>query len=108
MKKMIVHTQGKVRFISQLDINYCKSDNCYTSVFLDDGEEIIVCKSLTKIGLELDRELFIRINQSYLVNKECIKLIDKKNKRIELENNVVIPFNTSLTSLFALLGIKSV
>ncbi|TFF36138.1 LytR/AlgR family response regulator transcription factor [Mucilaginibacter psychrotolerans] len=104
MKKVIVNSQDQLRFLEQSEITHCKSDNCYTTIYLDNNEEHIVCKSLTKLFKELDPLVFIRINQSYVINKNYIKLIDKKKKVVELNGNKQIPFTTTLSSLLNLIA----
>jgi two-component system LytT family response regulator len=100
MKKIIIPSQGNLRIVSHSDIIYCKSDNCYTNIFLDNGEQFIVCKSLKKIFSELGSEMFIRVNQSYLINKNYIKFIDKKSRQVELINNQRIPFTITSIHLY--------
>ncbi|ATP57181.1 hypothetical protein CPT03_12210 [Pedobacter ginsengisoli] len=104
MKKLMVSSQESLRLVSCSDILYCKSDNCYTSIFLNNGEELVVCKSLKKISQELNPLLFIRVNQSYLINKDFIKIIDKKNKFIELASSQRIPFTTTISELLSLIS----
>ena len=108
MKKLIIHSQESLRFVSHTDISYCKSDNCYTSVFLHDGEELVMCKSLKKVFDELNPDLFVRVNQSYVVNKNYIRLVDKRNKLIELVNGKRIPFTTTIGELIDMLGSNEV
>ncbi|QIL41614.1 LytTR family transcriptional regulator [Pedobacter sp. HDW13] len=103
MNKLIIHSHESLRFVPHSEITYCKSDNCYTSIFLDNGEELIMCKSLKKLLAELDPTSFIRVNQSYLINKNFIKIIDKKNKYVELINNQRIPFTTTIAELLSLI-----
>ena len=98
-RKIIVQTQDRVRIISANEIAYCKSDNCYTFINLANGDSVLICKSLTKFSLQLDPAIFARVSQSYLVNTLFIRSIDKRNKQIELENSVVIPFTTSVKQL---------
>lgn len=104
----MIPSHESLRFVSQADIVYCKSDNCYTSIFLNNGEELLVCKSLKKIAQELDALLFVRVNQSYLINKDCIKLIDKKSKFIELINSQRIPFTITISELLSLISVNLV
>ena len=99
MKKLIIHSQSQLHFVSHSDIILCKSDNCYTSVHLATGDGFVICKSLSQVAKELGNIVFIRVNQSYLVNKDYIKLIDKKKKHIELLNKQQIPFTTTLKEL---------
>jgi len=103
MQKVVIHSQDQLRFINQSEITHCKSDNCYTTIYLNNNEEHVVCKSLTKIYKELDPQLFIRINQSYIINKNYIKLIDKKKRLVELDSNKQIPFTTTISVLLNLI-----
>lgn len=103
MEKLIIPSQDYLRFVGQNEIILCKSDNCYTSVYLISGEELVICKSLTKLSLQLHPTIFIRINQSYLVNREFIKLINKKKKHIELTNDKQIPFTITIKELLYLI-----
>lgn len=103
--RLVVSQQNFIHFINKCEIIYCQSDNCYTSVFLADGKNLLLVKSLAKVSREdLNTPDFIRINQSFLVNKGFIKLIDKKKKHIELLNDLRIPFTTSLKDLLQLIS----
>lgn len=99
MKKIIVNSQNNLRLILKSEIMLCKSDNCYTTYYLVGGEEHIVCKSLVKVYSELDSSIFIKISQSFLVNVNYIKSVDKKNKVLELQNNRCVPFTINISSL---------
>lgn len=103
MKKLIIPSQAQLRIILQQDITHCMSDNCYTTLFLTNSEEYVICKSLTRLAKELDPDLFIKVNQSYLVNKSYVKLIDKKKKFVELTVGKQIPFTTSISCLVRLM-----
>lgn len=106
----LIISQSKYVYLIDCDrILYCKSDNCYTSVYLVDGKCFILVKSLAKvIKDDLNQDNFIRVNQSYLINRDFIQLIDKKNKYIELINNVLIPFTVNVKDLLKLISNRSV
>lgn len=108
MKKIIVHSQTQLRFLDQASIAYCKSDDCYTTLHIGNDEKHVICKSLTKVFKELDSELFIKVSQSYVINKHFIKLIDKRKKYIELVGEHKIPFTVTLTSLIHLIEKRAV
>lgn len=99
MKKLLVSSGSLLRLIPHQEIVFCKSDNYYTSFFLNNGEELIVCRSLRKVQDELDESTFLRVSQSYLINKNFIYIIDKKNKLISLTTNYKVPFTTTLQEL---------
>ena len=104
MKKLIIHSQESLRFVTHSEISYCKSDNCYTTIFLIDGEELIMCKSLKKVIEELSPNQFLRVSQSFVINKNCVRLVDKKKRIIELKGGVRIPFTTTITELISLMA----
>jgi len=107
LNKIIVQNQSRVSFISPEEIIYCQSDNYYTIINLLNGEKLIVCKSLSKFSEGLNAEIFIRTSQSYLVNTNFIRAIDKRTKHIELENQFVVPFTLSIKVLLNLIGYSS-
>ncbi len=104
MKKLIIASQDHLRIVPHGDIAFFKSDNCYTFAHLINGEKLVICKSLSLLSKELDTVDFIRVNQSYLLNRNYIRLIDKKNKRLELINKQTIPFTTTLKQLVTLIN----
>ena len=96
---MLIHSKDDIQFIYQKDILYCQSDNCYTNIFLLTGEILLISKSLTKFSKEVLPGKFIRVNQSYLVNVDYIKSVDKRKKQIELINLFKIPFTITIKQL---------
>src|SRR4051812_31639265 len=94
--KIIVNSQDHLQFIQKDEIVFCKSDNNYTYIHLKDGSEVLLCKSLSKFSKELGQGAFIRISQSYLISKEYIKKIDKRNKQVYLINEAPIKFTISI------------
>ena len=99
--------QDTIVFVHPDEILYCQSDNCYTNIYLLNGKRILIVKSLTKFHKELPRE-FIRVNQSFLVNRVFVQCIDKKKKIIVLDCNKEVPFTISLKELLLLLRTAAV
>ena len=52
---------------------HCESSNNYTTFFLHDGEELLVCKPIYEYEEILKDYGFIRCHQSHLVNKRFVK-----------------------------------
>ncbi len=75
--KIILRTSQALHVVDLTEIIYCKSDNVYTTFFLTTGEEIIVSKSLKEYVELLTEYGFFRVHQSYLVNLNYIKKVDK-------------------------------
>jgi two-component system LytT family response regulator len=59
------------------EILYCRSDNSYTTFFLENDEKIMVSKSLKEFEGILSEHHFFRSHQSFLVNVNHVKKIDK-------------------------------
>mgnify|MGYP003577933524 CR=1 FL=1 len=102
--KLIIPHNSFIHLVDYDDILYCQSDNCYTYVHLISGERFILIKSLSKVEKLLNVEGFIRINQSFLVNRHYIKTINKKEKNISLSNEAVLPFTVPLKKLIGLIN----
>lgn len=105
MDRLLVKTQHKLKVILQQHILMCESDDCYCTLHLMSGEELVICKSLTKLMKELNPELFVRISQTYLVNKDFISSIDNKRKMVELSGNREVKFTLPLKKLVELITI---
>lgn len=95
--------QNSITFVTPLDIVYCQSDNCYTNIFLGDGKRIMIVKSLSKFEKELPGNFFLRVNQSFLVNKSFVSTINKKERMIALTQGALIPFTIRLKELLLLM-----
>jgi two-component system LytT family response regulator len=104
LNKLIIHTQNHVRFVNQHDIIYCKSDNCYSNIYLGDEDHLIICVPLTKFARRLDNRIFLRVSQSYIVNTNYIKSIDKKRKIILMMNKSQVPFTIRIKELLELIS----
>ena len=70
----------------------------------------MVSKSLTKISKELSADQFVRVSQSYIINKDSIRSIDKRKKTISLSNGSIVPFTIAIKTLLGLmqLGVANV
>jgi len=102
--KIIISQQNLIHFIEPSEIIFCQSDNCYTSLYTVHDERYVIVKSLSKFTLELNSAEFIRVHQSYLINKKYIQRINRKKKCIDLFNNHNIPFTITLKTLIFLIS----
>lgn len=102
--KLIISQQDAIFFIESSKIIYLESDNCYTTIYLIGGKQIIACKSLAKLQKELAPHVFIRVSQSFLINRFLIDRIDKKKKTIALNGSHCINYTIALKTLMTLLN----
>ncbi len=91
-KKLVLRTNDSMHILNISEIIYCKSDNSYTTFYTSDGEHIMVSKSIKEYDELLCEYGFLRPHQSYLVNLNYVKKIDKTDGGfIILKNKKEIP-----------------
>ncbi len=78
-KKLVLRTAESLHVVDVADIYFCKSDNSYTTFHFRDNEKILVSKSLKDYENLLSDYGFYRAHQSFLVNLNHIKKVDKSD-----------------------------
>lgn len=78
-KKMVLKTIDSMHIIDARDIMFCKSDNSYTTFYMIGDEKIMVSKSIREYEDLLSDFSFFRPHQSFLVNLNYVKRIDKSD-----------------------------
>ena len=92
IQKISLHTSEKIIVIELTDIIYCKSDNNYTTFFLENKTKILVSKTLKYYSDMLKEFNFLRVHQSYLINIKYIKeFIKSDGGYLILKDNSNIP-----------------
>jgi two-component system, LytTR family, response regulator len=87
--KLSLLKNNKHYFISPKDIYYCKADDNYTKLYLEDNSEFIVSRTMKEIEEMLEPYQFIRIHKSSLANKNHISNLSK-NGVLMMNNKVGI------------------
>lgn len=92
---LCVKSYGDYRYIDARDICYFQADNNSTDIHLNNGEMITAFKTLKHFEGVLSSP-FIRIHNSYIVNRNCISRIHTGNSVCYIKNTTVkIPFSKS-------------
>lgn len=90
-KKLVLKNLDAVHVVDLADIVYIKSDNNYSTFFLSDNRKVLISQTLKSFDKKLDGLYFFRCHQSYLINLNCIRSIDKKNDTVKLVNDISLP-----------------
>mgnify|MGYP005991434809 CR=1 FL=1 len=91
-KKISLHTSDKIVVVDLDEIIHCKSDNNYTEFFMQNGQKILVAKTLKYFADILKEYQFLRVHQSHLVNLQFVKeYIKSDGGYIVLTNKKTIP-----------------
>ncbi|MCF8366784.1 MAG: LytTR family DNA-binding domain-containing protein [Bacteroidales bacterium] len=77
--KIMLRTVTALHLVEISDILYCKNDNSYTTFYLATGENIMVSKGIVFYDEILAESGFFRPHQSYLVNLNHIRKVDKSD-----------------------------
>ncbi|MDA3943454.1 MAG: LytTR family DNA-binding domain-containing protein [Bacteroidetes bacterium] len=93
-KKLVLKTIDSLHIVDIRDIIFCQSDNSYTTFYLDNNEKIVVSKSIKEYVELLQDYSFFRPHQSFLVNLNHVKKIDKSDGGfIIMKNKKEIPIS---------------
>lgn len=93
-KKIALSDANQIRYVLISDIICCKSDNTYTTFYLQDQEKIMVSRKLLEYENILESYGFLRVHQSYLINKNKIVAYKKEDGgSLLMENNLSVPIS---------------
>lgn len=94
-QKISLHTSDKIIVVQLTNIIRCKSDNNYTTFHLENGQKILVSKTLKYYADMLKEHNFLRVHQSHLINTKYIKeFVKTDGGYIILKDKSNIPVST--------------
>jgi len=99
-KKITINTDGKLLFFESDDILYAESDGNYSTIYLNDGQKILLTKKLKEVNELLPSNSFFRIHNSYIVNLNKVKEFLKTDGYVILDTNHKIPVSRQKKSDF--------
>ena len=100
LRKITLNTDGKLLFLENDDILYAESDGNYSTIYLSDGQKIVLTKKLKEVGEMLPSDSFFRIHNSYIINLNKIKEFLKTDGYVILKSNHKIPVSRQKKSDF--------
>jgi len=99
-KKITFNTDGKLVFLESNEIIYAESDGNYSTIYLIDGQKILLTKKLKEVNEILPADSFFRIHNSYIINLSKIKEYLKTDGYVILKPNHKIPVSRQKKSDF--------
>ena len=91
-QKIALPTMHGYELIPLNNIMYCESKNNYTDVRLNNGQHLVISRTLKEIEELLDMSPFFRIHNSYLVNLQyAIRYIKGDGGALVLNNDISVP-----------------
>lgn len=93
--KVVFATKESYEFLDPKDINFCKADSNYTTIFMNNSK-LMVSKTLKEVELVLQEFNFLRIHHSYLINPTHIKRYLKTDGGfVIMDNDIQLPISRS-------------
>ena len=99
-KKITFNTDGKLIFLENDEILYAESDGNYSTIYLKDGQKIVLTKKLKEVNELLPKDSFFRIHNSYIINLNKIKEFLRTDGYVVLQSNHKIPVSRQKKSDF--------
>ncbi|WP_394747795.1 LytR/AlgR family response regulator transcription factor [Spongiimicrobium salis] len=99
-KKITINTDGKLLFLENNEILYAESDGNYSTIYLSDGQKIVLTKKLKEVEKLLPQDSFFRIHNSFIINLNKIKEFLKTDGYVVLQSNDKIPVSRQKKSDF--------
>jgi len=99
-KKITINTDGKLMFLDSEEIVYAESDGNYSTIYLSDGNKIVLTKKLKEVNELLPSASFFRIHNSYIINLHKVKEFLKTDGYVVLKTGHKIPVSRQKKSDF--------
>jgi len=77
--RVVFSTSDGLEIVEIKSIVRCQSDNNYTYIYLSNGENIFLSKTLKEVETMIQSPMFLRVHQSHLVNIIFIKRFVKSD-----------------------------
>ena len=94
-KRIAISLKNEIRIIEIKSIIYLKSDSNYTEIHLEDGSKLMTSSTLKKYEAKLNHHQFIRVHNSYLLQKNQLASFLPNDNLILLHNSQEIPVSRS-------------
>lgn len=77
-KKVVLKTSDKIHVVDIKNIIRCEADNVYTTFYINNGNSIVVSKSIKNFDEMLNPYHFMRVHQSHLINLNYLNYYNKQ------------------------------
>ena len=92
LQKIALPTMHGYELIPLNNIMYCESKSNYTSICLNNGQQMLISKTLKDIEDLLNMQPFFRVHNSFLVNLQyAIRYIRGEGGSLVLNNDITVP-----------------
>lgn len=90
-KKIVLKTSETIYIVAVSEIVRCQSDASYTRIFIRDGREVMVSKTLKEYEDLLTTYRFLRVHQSHLINLDFLREYSRRKDLVVLADESEVP-----------------
>ncbi len=91
-ERLALHSQDKIQIVDIQSIIRCESSVNYTTFFFQNGDQVVVTRTLKEFGDLLADQGFFRVHQSHLVNTKYIKeYVKSEGGHLIMKDKTLIP-----------------
>jgi two-component system LytT family response regulator len=100
-KKLVLRTSESLFIIDVDSIMRCKSENNYTTFYLDDGRKIVTSKTMKDHEEALSYPYFMRCHRSHIINLNFVDRFDKNDGgQIVMKDDAEVPLSRKFRDRF--------
>lgn len=100
-KKIVLRTSESLFIIDVDSIMRCKSENNYTTFYLDDGRKIVTSKTMKDHEEALSYPYFMRCHRSHIINLNFVDRFDKNDGgQIVMKDDAEVPLSRKFRDRF--------
>jgi two-component system LytT family response regulator len=88
-KGFLVSTKKENKFVKVGDIVMIKAESNYSTLYLQNGEQILTSKTLKHWIVKCNAPFLLRTHKSYVVNKNFIKAFNSATNEVILYDNLL-------------------
>lgn len=101
VERIALSTKDGLMFVQAKNIVYCEAESNYTKVVMNDGQKIVVAKTLKDLDETLVGSNFFRIHNSFLINiNHVVKFIREDGGYVEMLDKTQITISRSKKDAF--------
>ncbi len=89
--KIAIPGQNGVSFVDLNEIVYAEASNNYSKLFLTDGRQFVISKTLKDVQEVLEEEHFLRVHRQYVINLNHVKSLNRNEGLLTMDNGDHLP-----------------
>jgi two-component system LytT family response regulator len=91
LKKIAIHAQSGISFVTLDDIIYVEASNNYSTLIMTNGKQLLLSKTLKDVQELLEQSHFLRIHRQFIVNLNQVKTFNRNDSILTMVDTAELP-----------------